>query len=98
MSDYNRPSSKALQIVSPKFQPIWRPECPTRLRRFMNSGEFFLKFQTWDFPGGPEAKTPHSQCRVPGVNTFHMPPVRDGTLQLKILHATAKTQHSQIRK
>ena len=64
----------------------------------MDNGEFFFKFQTGDFPHGPEAKTPHSQCRVPGFNTFHMPPLRDGMLQLKILHAAAKTQHSQIKK
>ena len=46
-----------------------------------------------DFPGGPMAQTPHSQAGGPdlipdqGIR-FHMP-------QLKILHATAKTQHSQ---
>ena len=26
------------------------------------------KNQLWDFPGGPLAKTPHSQCRGPGFN------------------------------
>ena len=24
----------------------------------------------WDFPGGPVAKTPHSQCRGPGFNPW----------------------------
>ena len=49
-----------------------------------------------DFPGGPVAKTPHSQCRgpgfIPGQGTgSHMP-------QLKIPCATMKTQCSAINK
>ena len=36
---------------------------------------------TWDFPGGPVAKTPHSQCRVLGATLgqgtrSHMPQLR----------------------
>ena len=27
------------------------------------------KLQTWDLPGGPVAKTPHSECRGPGFNS-----------------------------
>ena len=45
------------------------------------------KNQLWDFPGGPLAKTPHSQCRGPGFNP------QSGN---QIPHATTKTQHSQI--
>ena len=47
-----------------------------------------------DFPGGPVAETPHSQCRglgsIPGRGT------RSHMLQLKIQHATTKTWCSQI--
>ena len=42
----------------------------------------------WDFPGGPVAKTLHSQCRGPGFNPWlgnYMP------------HATTKTWQSQIK-
>ena len=46
-----------------------------------------LKITPWDFPSGPVAKTPHSQCRGPrstlGQGTGpHVPS--------KSLHATAK--------
>ena len=29
-----------------------------------------LIFKKWDFPGGPLAKTPYSQCRGPGFNPW----------------------------
>lgn len=52
--------------------------------------------ENWDFPGGPLARTPNSQCRGggwfhpwSGNKILHM-------LQLKILRATSKIQHSQI--
>ena len=57
----------------------------------------YLKFVWVDFPGGPVAKTPCSQCRGPGFN-------RQGTrphmLQQSsnISHATAKTHLSQTNK
>ena len=41
-----------------------------------------------DFPGGPVAKTLHSQCRESRFNFW------SGN---QILHATTKTQHSQIK-
>ena len=69
-------------------------------RRFL----FFKKSQVLDFPGGPVAKTPQSQCRgskfhpwsgnkIPyvSVKRFHMPQQRS-----KILSIIAKTQRSQI--
>ena len=42
-----------------------------------------------DFPGGPVAKTPHSQCRglgsIPGVGTIsHMPQLRVHMPQLRL--------------
>ena len=56
-----------------------------------------------DFLGGPMAKILHSQCRgpgsIPGRGTrFHMPQRRGHRQQLKILHASTKTRHSQISK
>ena len=58
-----------------------------------------------DSPGDPVAKTPRcSQCRggpgsIPGQGTgSHMPELRAHVPQLKILHATTKTQCSQINK
>ena len=65
-----------------------------------------------DFPGGPIAKTPNSQCRgsgsIPGQATrLHMPQLRVHMLQLKscllylrlkVPHAPTKTQYSQIIK
>ena len=41
------------------------------------------------FPGGPVAKTPHSQCSGPRFDPW---------LGNKVPHATTKTQHSQIDK
>ena len=43
-----------------------------------------------DFPGGPVAKTPCSQCRGPGFDLWSG--TRSHTLQLKILHATTETE------
>ena len=44
-------------------------------------------FRTWDFPGGPVAKTPHSQCRG----------LRFDLWSAKyFLHAATKTRPSQI--
>ena len=70
------------------------------LRRLL----FFKKSQVLDFPGGPVAKTPQSQCRGPrfhpwsgnkipyvSVKRFRMPQQRS-----KILSIIAKTQRSQI--
>ena len=52
-----------------------------------------------DFPGGPVAKTPRSQCKGPGQGTrSHMPQLRVRMPQLKILHAATKTQHSETNK
>ena len=49
-----------------------------------------------DFPGGPVAKTPCSQCRGPGFEPCSG--TRSHILQPKITSATAKTWHSQINK
>ena len=39
-----------------------------------------LKEDSWDFPGGPVAKTLHSQCSLPGQRTRpHMLQLRPGT-------------------
>ena len=49
-----------------------------------------VKPKPGDFPGGPVAKAPSSQCRgplgsIPGQGTrSHMPPLRDNVLQLNI--------------
>ena len=62
----------------------------------------FLMF--WDFPGGPVAKTPQSQCRGSRYNTWSGKYIPHTTTK-KILCAAieipcvaTKTQHSQIRK
>ena len=31
---------------------------------------FFKRYKSRDFPGGPEAKTPHSQCRGAWVQSL----------------------------
>ena len=54
-----------------------------------------------DFPGGPVARTPHSQCRRPGFDPWsgtrsHMPQLRVCMSPLKIPNAETKTRHSQI--
>ena len=63
-------------------------ECGKRITPFLKDPQG-LKITTQDFPGGPVAKTPHSQCRdlssIPGKG------VRSHMLQLKI-------PHSQINK
>ena len=56
----------------------------------------------WDFPGGSVAKTPYSQCGLPGSipdqgTRSHMPQqLRIPMQQLKIPRAASKTWHSQI--
>ena len=60
--------------------------------------------RTWGyFPGGPVAKTLHSQCRglgsVPGQGTrSHVLQLRIHTLQQKILCGLTKTEDSTSRK
>ena len=73
------------------------------VNRSCGDSAFPRKWQWGAFPGGPVAKTPHSQCRglgsIPGQGTrsqvpqlrVHMPP-------LNILSTITKTQHSQICK
>ena len=54
---------------------------------------------SWDFPGGPVAKTPRSQCpgSIPGQGTrFHMMQLGVRMLQVKIPHAATKTRRGQI--
>ena len=58
---------------------------------------FLSEHSSWDFPGGPVAKTPCSQCRGPGFDPWSgnkIPHVL--TPQLKILSAATKTLSSQI--
>ena len=56
----------------------------------------FKRIGSWDFPEGPEVKTPCSQCReprfIPGQG------MRSCTSQLKIPCAAMKTWCSQINK
>jgi len=47
-----------------------------------------IKNNHWDFPGGPVAKTPHSQCRGPG--SIPGQEARSHLLKLRLSHATAK--------
>ena len=74
------------------------------VNRSCGDSAFPRKWQWGAFPGGPVAKTPHSQCRgglgsIPGQGTrsqvpqlrVHMPP-------LNILSTITKTRHSQICK
>ena len=54
----------------------------------------------WDFPDGPVAKTPCSQCRgpgsIPGQGTrSHMPQLRVCMPQLKSPHAATKEPASR---
>ena len=54
-----------------------------------------LKEHTFrDFPGGPVAKTLHSQCRGPRFDPWSGNNIPHATS--KGLHAATKTQHSQI--
>ena len=46
---------------------------------------FLSEHSSWDFPGGPVAKTPRSQCRGPGFDPW------SGN---KILHAASKSSHA----
>ena len=46
------------------------------------------KIKYKDFPGGPVAKTPYSQCREPGFNPGRG--TRSQMTQLKTLHASVK--------
>ena len=58
---------------------------------------------SWDFPGGPVAKTPCFQCKgpgsVPGLGTrSYMPQLRVWMLQLRIPSVATKAWYSQINK
>ena len=62
-----------------------------------------LKGQFQKFPGGPQAKTPCSQCWGPGLTPdygtrSHMPEPRVHMLHLSIPHATMKTPCSRINR
>ena len=52
------------------------------------TGQFYRT--SWDFPGGPIAKTPSSQCRGPRCNTGQG--TRSHMQQLKNPHAAMKTE------
>ena len=52
----------------------------------------------WDFPGGPVVKSPHSQCRGPGFNPLARKLEPACLSKEASLHATIKTQGSQIKK
>ena len=45
--------------------------------------------RTWDFPGGPVGKTPHSQCKGPGS----IP----GQGTRSCMHATTKSSHAATK-
>ena len=61
-----------------------------------------MKFKaTRDFPGGPVAKTLHSQCRAPGFHPRELDLTCHRELDpacCKIPNATTKTRYSQINK
>ena len=84
-----------------------------KIRRIENSFKKFCcegskKWGLGDFPGGPVARTPHSQCRRPGFDPWsgtrsHMPqlrvcmsPLKIPNAVTKIPNAETKTRHSQI--
>ena len=72
--------------------------------RMGNQYSAFVRSNGQDFLGGPVAKTPSSQCRKPGFDLWlgNLHPsvlqLRIHKLKLKFLHATCKTQCSQINK
>ena len=65
-----------LQFSFPRS--ISKNASPHNLQRFCTfTMDCFLKMLskykikiTWDFPGGPVAKSPHFQCRGPGFNPW----------------------------
>ena len=59
-------------------------------RKLVSSLYIKKKKKLKDFPGGPVAKTPRSQCRGPRVRSL-VRELRSWTLQLKILHAATET-------
>ena len=72
----------------------------------INLQNFFI-LENWnsrDFPGGPVAKTPRSQCRGPGFDPWsgnwilHAATKSSHAAAKKIPHAATKTWHSQINK
>ena len=68
----------------------------------INSPQSVKNCSLGNFPGGPMAKTPHSQCRGPGFDPWsgnqvpHAKTKSSHTTTNKILRATTKTLHSQI--
>ena len=79
------------EFGSKRFSPVFKHQVG-----IYKDEDLFSSSVGWDSPGGPVAKILCSQCRgpgsIPGQGTrSHVP-------QLKILHATTKTWHSQINK
>ena len=69
-------SKQVIQMQKKKKKKNPRPEA------------YSIKNTSRDFPGGPVAKRPHSQCRRSKLDHH--------TLPLKFPYVAAKTQHSQI--
>ena len=64
--------------------------------RATSEGEASGRVFSQDLPGGPVAKTLHSQCR--GLGSIPRQGTRSHMLQPKIPHAETKTQCSQMNK
>ena len=76
------------------LQPVLHNEARRILLFFFSRGILLQdKFESlikncWDFPGGPVAKTPSSQCKGPRFDPWSG--TRSHMLQLNSLHATSK--------
>ena len=102
------PSVRCRVMQTP--QPLFRDAKKGRVlhRQGLIAAQFYQsehwpskELNSWDFPGGPVAKTLSSQCRGPRFHPWSENWILHATLgvrmsQLKIPYATVKTQHRQI--
>ena len=99
--------SGSCQSQRPTFHYVksWGINLPAKteeehVNRSQGDSAFPRKWQWGDFPGGPVAKTPHSQCRglgsIPSQGTrSHVPQLRVPMPPLNILSTITKTWRSQ---
>ena len=81
--------------VEEKFlPPVNSMEALKHCDEILNQEPSDLVLNSQDFPGGPVAKSPSSQCRE-DLESFPGQGTRSHTSQLKTLYAATKTQCSQ---